>query len=64
MFQDMADGMVRTALQKIFEIVGGPVDHVPPVQYEFEITCSKRADDRENMFNLVANMPPILNLSS
>ena len=60
----MAEGMLQTALGKIFDIVGGPVDHVPPVQYEFEIACTKRADDRENMYSRVANMPPILNLSS
>lgn len=62
--QDMADSMVRAALAKIFEIVSGSVDHIPPVQYEFEIACTKRPDDRENMYSRVANMPPILNLSS
>ncbi|GKY96124.1 hypothetical protein MPSEU_000572700 [Mayamaea pseudoterrestris] len=62
--EDMGEGMLRSALAKVFEIVGGPVDHVPPVQYEFEIACTKRADDRENMYTRVANMPPILNLSS
>jgi hypothetical protein len=56
--------MVRTALTKIFEIVGGPVDHIPPVQYEYEISCTKRADDRENIYARVTNMPAILNLGS
>jgi hypothetical protein len=49
---------------KVFEIAGGPIDHVPPVMYEFDISCSKRADDREQMYSRVANMPPLINLSS
>lgn len=55
--------MLRTVLFRIFEIAGGAIDHVPPVQYDFEISCSKRADDRENVYSRVSNMPPILNLS-
>lgn len=62
--QDTAEGMLRSALAKIFEIVGGPIDHVPPVMYEFEIHCSKRVDDRENMYSRVTHMPPILNLGN
>jgi len=54
--------MLRSVLFKVFEIAGGPIDHVPPVQYEFEISCAKRADDRENVYSRVSNMPPILNL--
>jgi len=64
MGQDTAEGMLRLALAKIFEIVGGPIDHVPPVMYEFEIHCSKRVDDRENMYSRVTHMPPILNLGN
>lgn len=48
---------------KVFEIAGGPLDHVPPVLYEFEI-AAKRADERENMYSRVATMPPILNLGN
>jgi len=62
--QDTAEGMLRSALAKVFEIAGGPIDHVPPVMYEFDISCSKRADDRENVYSRVANMPSILNLTS
>jgi hypothetical protein len=62
--QDTAEGMLRSGLVKIFEITGGPIDHVPPVMYEFDISCSKQADDRENVYSRVANMPPILNLGS
>jgi hypothetical protein len=61
--QDTAESMLRSVLFRIFEIAGGPMDHIPPVQYEFEISCSKRADDREHMYSRMANMPPILNLS-
>jgi hypothetical protein len=56
--------MLRTALFKVFEIASASIDHVPPVMYEFEISASKRADDRENMYSRVAHMPPILNLNS
>jgi len=62
LFQDTAEGMLRSVLFKVFDIAGGPIDHVPPVQYEFEISCAKRADDRENVYSRVSNMPPILNL--
>jgi hypothetical protein len=62
--QDTAEGMLRSALVKVFEITGGSIHHVPPVMYEFEISCSKRADDRENVYSRVSNMPPILNLTS
>lgn len=40
----------------------GGLDHIPPSMYEFEIRCSKRADDRENVYSRVANMPALLNL--
>lgn len=62
--QDTAEGMLRCVLLRIFEITGGPIDHVPPCQYEFDISCSKRADDRENVYSRVTNMPPILNLTN
>ena len=62
--QDTAEGMLRSALYKIFEIGGGSIDHIPPVMYEFDISCSKQVDDRENVYARVANMPPILNLGS
>lgn len=48
----------------IFEIAGGPIDHVPPVMYEFEISCTKKADDREHFNTRVANMPTLINLSN
>ena len=54
--------MLRSVLFKIFEIVGGTMNHIPPVHYEFDISCTKRVDDRENMYSRVAGMPPILNL--
>ena len=56
--------MLRSVLVKIFEIAGGDIDHVPPVMYEFEINSAKRADDRENVYARVANMPSLINLSN
>jgi len=62
--QDTAEGMLKGAMIKVFEIVGGAIDHIPPVMYEFEIACTKRVDDRENVYSRVANMPSLINLSS
>ena len=55
--------MLRETVLKVFDEVGGDVEHIPPVMYEFEINCSKRGDERENMYARVANMPAIINLS-
>jgi hypothetical protein len=56
--------MLKFVLLKIFDISGGAIDHVPPVMYEFEINCTKRADERENVYSRVTNMPSLINLSS
>ena len=42
--------------------ISSGVDHIPPSMYEFEIKCSKRHDERENVISRVTNMPPLLNL--
>ena len=62
--QDTAHGMLSSVLFRTFEIAGGPIDHVPPVMYEFEINCAKRSDDREHVYSRVANMPSLINLSN
>ena len=62
--QDTAEGMLRSVLQKVFENAGGPIDHVPPCAYEFEIHCAKKMDDRENVMTRVANMPALFDLSN
>lgn len=62
--QDTAEAMLKSAILKIFEFSGTDMDHIPPVMYEFEISCSKRVDDRENVYSRVANMPPLINLSN
>ena len=62
--QDTSEGMLRSVLVKIFEVAGNSIDHVPPVMYEFEISCSKKVDDRENVYSRVANMPSLINLSN
>ena len=62
--QDTAEGMLKSALLKIFELAGGDIDHIPPVMYEFSISSTKRADDRENVYSRVANMPTLINLGS
>mmetsp|Transcript_22480 Transcript_22480/g.62726 ORF Transcript_22480/g.62726 Transcript_22480/m.62726 type:complete len:88 (+) Transcript_22480:414-677(+) len=61
---DTAEGMLRTVMMKVFEVAGGSIDHVPPVMYEFEINCTKKIDDRENVYSRVANMPSLINLSN
>ena len=60
--QDTAERLLKSALLKVFEITGGDIDHVPPVMFEFDISCSKRADDRENFTSRVSNMPALINL--
>jgi len=62
--QDTAEGMLRSVLVKAYEIAGASIDHVPPVLYEFEISCSKKVDDRENVYSRVTNMPNLINLSN
>lgn len=62
--QDTAEGMLRSVLVKAYEIAGASTDHVPPVLYEFEISCSKKVDDRENVYSRVTNMPNLINLSN
>jgi len=62
--QDTAEGMLRSVLVKAYEIAGASIDHVPPVMYEFEISCSKKVDDRENVYSRVTNMPNLINLSN
>ncbi|KAG7349446.1 autophagy-related protein [Nitzschia inconspicua] len=61
--QDTAEGMLRSVLTKIYEIAGSSIDHVPPVMYEFEISCSKKVDDRENVYSRVTNMPNLININ-
>ena len=56
--------MLRSVLVKVYEIAGVSIDHVPPVMYEFEINCSKKVDDRENVYSRVTNMPNLINLSN
>ena len=72
--QDTAEAMLRSVFMKIFEFASGTeergatgatrgsLDHIPPTMYEFEIRCSKKVDDRENVYSRVANMPALLNL--
>jgi len=62
--QDTAEGMLRSVLMKVYEIAGASIDHVPPVMYEFEISCTKKVDDRENVYSRVTNMPNLINLSN
>ena len=62
--QDTADEMLRSILVKVYEIAGSSIDHVPPVMYEFEIDCSKKVDDRENIYSRVTNLPNLINLNN
>jgi len=60
--QSTAEGMLKSVMLKIYDLAGNDIDHIPPVMYDFEIKCTKRIDDRENMYSRVANMPSLLNL--
>jgi hypothetical protein len=58
--QDLSEGMLRAALMRIYEVSNSPdLDHIPPVAYDFEIHCSKKHEDRENLYSRVTNMPPL-----
>ena len=58
--------MVRSTMMKVFEIVSeeSALDHIPPCDYKFEINCTKRADEQENIYARVKNMPALINLGS
>jgi autophagy-related protein 101 len=69
--QDTAEAMLRSVFMKVFQFASGveggvsgdrSLDHIPPTLYEFEIRCTKKMDDRENVYSRVANMPALLNL--
>ena len=64
--QEMAEGMLREAMLKVFEISGRDIDHIPPVMYEFEMDSVKRVDvdDRENVYSRVAHMPSLISLGT
>lgn len=62
--QDTAEGMLKSVLLKVFELAGAEISHIPPVIYEFDISCTKRVDDRENIYARVTKMPALINLSN
>jgi len=62
--QDTAEGMLKAVLLKVFDLAGSEIDHIPPVMYDFEIINSKRADDRDEIYSRVANLPALINLGS
>lgn len=62
--QDTAEGMLSITLMKVFELAGSETDHVPPVMYDFEISNAKKADDRDEVYSRVSNLPSLINLGS
>ncbi|KAL3760469.1 hypothetical protein ACHAWU_004907 [Discostella pseudostelligera] len=62
--QDTAEGMLQAVLLKVFELAGSETDHIPPVMYEFEINDAKKADDRDEVYSRVSNLPALINLGS
>ena len=62
--QDTAEGMLKSVLLKVFDLAGENIDHIPPVMYDFEIINSKRADDRDEVYSRVTNLPALINLGS
>ncbi len=69
--QDTAEAMLRSVFMKVFQFAGGAegngsadrsLDHIPPTLYEFDIRCTKKVDDRENVYSRVSNMPALLSL--
>mmetsp|Transcript_7495 Transcript_7495/g.13197 ORF Transcript_7495/g.13197 Transcript_7495/m.13197 type:complete len:237 (+) Transcript_7495:67-777(+) len=62
--QDTAEGMLKAVLLKVFELAGSETDHIPPVMYDFEISSAKKADDRDEVYSRVSNLPALINLGS
>lgn len=62
--QDTAEGMLKAVLLKVFELAGSDTDHIPPVMYDFEISNAKKADDRDEVYSRVSNLPALINLGS
>ena len=62
--QDTSEGMLKAVLLKVFELAGSETDHIPPVMYDFEINTAKRADDRDEVYSRVSNLPALINLGS
>mmetsp|Transcript_21735 Transcript_21735/g.39282 ORF Transcript_21735/g.39282 Transcript_21735/m.39282 type:complete len:242 (+) Transcript_21735:29-754(+) len=62
--QDTAEGMLKAVLLKVFELAGSETDHIPPVMYDFEISNAKKADDRDEVYSRVSNLPALINLGS
>ncbi|KAL7531366.1 hypothetical protein ACHAXR_004001, partial [Thalassiosira sp. AJA248-18] len=62
--QDTAEGMLKATLLKVFELSGSKTDHIPPVMYDFEIHGAKKADDRDEVYSGLSNLPALINLGS
>jgi len=56
--------MIKAVLLRVFEFAGSETDHVPPVMYDFEISSAKKADDRDEVYSRVSNLPALINLGS
>jgi len=76
--QHTAEAMIRSVLFTIYHCactgsapktgnengeIFDDLSHIPPIlSYEFDIHCSSKIDDRENVYSRVAKMPSLLNL--
>eukprot|EP01084_Bolivina_argentea_P198942 340503_1 len=54
-----AHDMLTSRLEKIFEIVNGTIEHVPPVMYEFSISVSDHLGDKKagGRYSRIAPVP-------
>ncbi|KAL3805522.1 hypothetical protein ACHAWO_000660 [Cyclotella atomus] len=62
--QDTAEGMLKAALFRVFELAGNEIVHIPSVMYDFDINNTKNPDDRDEVYSRVSNMPALINLGS
>jgi len=62
--RDTAERMVKASMLHILDVAGESIDHIPPVMYEFELSCSRALDDRESIRSRVTSMPAIIKLGS
>mmetsp|Transcript_14755 Transcript_14755/g.44418 ORF Transcript_14755/g.44418 Transcript_14755/m.44418 type:complete len:205 (+) Transcript_14755:268-882(+) len=60
-----ADAMLQARIMQVFSLANGHFDHLPPVHYEFEISCGRKGagEKREAVYARMMQAPPLINLS-
>ena len=56
----------KARLMQIFDFANGPIDHLPPTHYEFEIACGRQGGGErvEAVYNRMMQGPALIDLPS